>query len=119
MIIMWVPYILSYVIGYPLLIYLESFVADIFWRILYVDLVATVIVYAFSLYYRNTSIYDPYWMIIPIGFLIYLNQHSGYGSLTRNLCILFPPLLYNFKHIIYYFRFWPGLTYEDFRYVNF
>ena len=30
-----------------------------------------------------------------------------------------PILAYCVKHIVYFFRFWPGLMYEDFRYVEF
>jgi len=69
---MWLPYIISYIVGYYLIIYLEKPVPDLLMRVIYVDLVATIIVYFFSLYYRNTSIYDPYWMIIPIGILLYM-----------------------------------------------
>ena len=43
----------------------------IFYDILIVDVIATVIIYFFSFYFKNSSIYDPYWSVIPPIILFY------------------------------------------------
>ena len=39
-------------------------------QILIADIIATFVIYAFSVSYKNSSFYDPYWSVIPplIGF---------------------------------------------------
>ncbi|MHA1810049.1 MAG: hypothetical protein ACTSYH_06995, partial [Candidatus Heimdallarchaeaceae archaeon] len=36
-----------------------------------VDVIATIIVYSISVFYKNTSLYDPYWSLIPIFIVLY------------------------------------------------
>ena len=41
------------------------------YEILIADIVATIIIYIFSYYFKNSSIYDPYWSVIPPFILMY------------------------------------------------
>ena len=34
-------------------------------QILIADVIATFVIYSFSVYYKNSSFYDPYWSVIP------------------------------------------------------
>lgn len=36
-----------------------------YWALFLADVVATIIVWAFGLYYKNVSVYDPYWSLFP------------------------------------------------------
>ena len=62
-----------------------------FWKALLVtDVVATVIVFIFSNIFRNASVYDPYWSIIPPIVCIYLMIHYH---------------AYSFMHILFIFNY--------------
>ena len=58
---------------------------DLTFRILYADIIITVIIYLFSYLYNNSSIYDPYWSIIPpfilLSWIIYLPDIEFISSL--------------------------------------
>jgi steroid 5-alpha reductase family enzyme len=43
------------------------------------DIVATLVVFAFSAWYRNASTYDPYWSVIPVLIVLYWAL-SGQGG---------------------------------------
>ena len=79
--------------------------------------ISTAIVFAFSLLFQNTSIYDPYWFYTTCFTNIYL--FSQVQITFRSIFIILPSILYSIKQYIYYFKFWPGLSYEDYRYLEF
>ncbi|EAS04831.2 phospholipid methyltransferase (macronuclear) [Tetrahymena thermophila SB210] len=88
-------------------------------RVLLVDIAHTILVFAFSFIFKNSSIYDPYWQTLPIGYAYILNKQSLYSNSLRNMLAIFPLLAYCIKQNVYYFRFWPGFQYEDFRYKQY
>ncbi|CAD8146218.1 unnamed protein product [Paramecium octaurelia] len=110
---MLIPYIISGVLWIPLSKFVETFYQDQLISQFIVDLIATFIVFVQSILIKNSSIYDPYWHIIPMYF-------TAYWCFD---CKTWWPILvcffYCIKQDISYFRFWPGLTYEDFRYEEF
>ena len=70
------------------LIYLVAFVGAFFsfqyipidnliLKFLVSDLIATLIVYLFSLIFRNPSIYDPYWSVAPMVIVPFILWHTG------------------------------------------
>ncbi len=88
-------------------------------QILFADIVATIIVYFFSLIFKNSSIYDPYWSIIPVFIFIYFFSKS-------NLDFFFIPSLLMFLNILFWsirltsnwIKNWKGMSSEDWRYVD-
>ena len=36
-----------------------------YWALFWADVVATIIVWGFGLFYKNVSVYDPYWSVFP------------------------------------------------------
>lgn len=111
-------YVLTLVIGGLLYFILKDYGIGTLLSMFIVDFVMTVIVFIASARINNSSMYDPYWSIIPMFMAIvwmidlnYINLYSivatsgvviwGY-RLTRNWLV-------DFK----------GFTHEDFRYVDF
>lgn len=80
------------------------------------DVIATVVVFMFSLAFKNSSIYDPYWSVIP-PFLL-LQRFSVYQvmntemvtALALVICLWAVRLTYNWA------KGWQGLAHEDWRY---
>ena len=48
-------------------------------RALLLDVVGTLVVYAFSLAADNSSVYDPYWCVAPLALLFYWKAHAPGG----------------------------------------
>ncbi len=81
------------------------------------DIVATLVVFAFSRAYRNSSFYDAYWSVIPPLLLLYWWAQSGPG-VEQWRCWLVAVLVMVWSvrltgNWVYAF---PGLHHEDWRY---
>ncbi len=71
------------------------------------DLAATLVVFLFSLAYNNSSIYDPYWSLIPPFLALFWLLASGL------LLAWAVRLTFN------WLRRWRGLSHEDWRYAGY
>ena len=85
------------------------------------DLIATAIVFAFSLLANNSSVYDPYWSVVPPVIFTYWSLEVNEGSVLtgRQMLILFLVFLWGIRLTFNWIRRWRGLEDEDWRYVNF
>lgn len=81
-------------------------------------LVATVVVFAVSVVVDNSSIYDPYWSVQPAAIAGYYLWTLG-GLDARLVVVAALVFLYALRLTSNFYRDWPGLTKEDFRYVAF
>ena len=82
-------------------------------------LVATVVIFAASAAVNNSSMYDPYWSLQPLAIAGYY-VWNGWGALSgRQIVVTVLALLYAIRLTSNFYRDWPGLTKEDFRYVDF
>jgi len=85
-------------------------------EMLYADLVATSVVFIFSIFFSNSSIYDPYWSVIPVPIAYHWIQVSPEGSAIRQGLILTVILLWSIRLTANWIKSWPDLTHEDWRY---
>jgi steroid 5-alpha reductase family enzyme len=84
------------------------------------DLVATIVVFVFSLALNNSSAYDPYWSVKPVVIaLAYVFMFQMDGLDVRQWLVLAGVLLYGLRLTTNFYRDWPGFSHEDWRYVNF
>ena len=82
-------------------------------------LVATVVVFVFSLAVDNSSVYDPYWSLQPAAVAGYY-LWTGWGAVdARQIVATVLVALYALRLTSNFYRDWPGLAKEDFRYVSF
>jgi len=82
-------------------------------------LVATVVVFAVSVAVDNSSIYDPYWSLQPAAIAGY-HLWTGWTRFdARQIVVTVIVLLYALRLTSNFYRDWPGLSKEDFRYVRF
>lgn len=82
-------------------------------------LVATVVVFAFSMFADNSSVYDPYWSVQPLVIAAYYVWIRWGHIDTRQLVVTVLVALYATRLTSNFYRDWPGLRKEDFRYVTF
>ncbi|HRG90398.1 MAG TPA: DUF1295 domain-containing protein [Chitinophagales bacterium] len=86
------------------------------WLALIADVIATVVVYASSLIFKNSSLYDPYWSVIPPFIAWYwfsVNQTAG----TISLALMVSISVWAIRLTLNWARGWHGLVHEDWRYV--
>ena len=91
------PYAIIFATLNPLFAWTETYDWHPLTRILVVDVIDTLIVFAFSFFLKSSSFYDPYWQTTPIGYAILLNKLTPYAWSFRNLAIIGPILFYAIK----------------------
>ena len=82
------------------------------------DVVATLIVFIFSFIFRNSSLYDPYWSVIPVPIALYWIFISPLGNDLRQFLIITVISLWSLRLTINWIKSWPNLEHEDWRYIK-
>lgn len=89
-------------------------------RFLYADLVMTVATYIFSLIKKNSSVYDPYWTVIPFFFIVqWFFSFGGADWEIHQWIAAIVVSLWSWRLTLSWGRGFPGWHHEDWRYVNF
>ena len=86
--------------------------------LLIIDIICTILIYIFSCIFKNASIYDPYWSVIPPIAFIAFSLISGY----YNVYVLIFIILVSFWSIRLTFNWalnFKNLSVQDWRYQNF
>lgn len=97
--------VLPFTVDYPVLL-----------RIFIADVAATIVVFAFSAVYRNSSFYDPYWSVVPVvfaGYFLWLADELNFRQLLVGLVIV----IWGLRLTGNWLYTWRGLAHEDWRYV--
>jgi len=111
--------LLAYLIAcYAGYIYLQSASDTIWTNILIADIIATAIIFLFSVITRNSSMYDPYWSVIPPLIIYYLITLYPEGNSTRQMFVLIGVSAWAIRLTVNWMRGWPGLTHQDWRYTD-
>jgi steroid 5-alpha reductase family enzyme len=89
-----------------------------FWAIFWADVVATVVVFIFSKIFKNSSLYDPYWSVIPIAIIWLYSREYDVSLLKLNsIAVAFWCTVYWGIRLTYnWYAGWPNLNHEDWRY---
>ena len=84
------------------------------------DVTATLVIFAFSALFRNSSFYDAYWSVAPIAIGVYwigAAESIGVDS-RRQTVVLLLILWWGLRLTWNWARGWSGLAHEDWRYVR-
>jgi len=83
------------------------------------DVVATLVVFAFSIALDNSSVYDPYWSVAPLPIAIYWAGNAAGGTFgLRQFAILALIALWGSRLTANWALRWRGPADEDFRYLE-
>jgi steroid 5-alpha reductase family enzyme len=86
------------------------------------DVAATLVIFAFSFRFGNSSFYDAYWSVAPVPIAIYwavVADPAGGGALpVRQALVLLVLGLWAVRLTANWARGWEGLAHEDWRYVD-
>jgi steroid 5-alpha reductase family enzyme len=84
------------------------------------DLVATIVVFAFSAGFDNSSIYDPYWSVAPVPIaLFWVLASGGAGTRPRQAAVLVLLAAWAVRLTVNCLARWRGLGHEDWRYAGY
>lgn len=88
-----------------------------FWLCLLIaDVAATVVVFAFSLIFKNASVYDPYWSVQPMVILLICAVRVGFGA--AQLLPMIAVFFWGVRLTVNWAYSFKGFKEEDWRYVQ-
>jgi steroid 5-alpha reductase family enzyme len=82
------------------------------------DVIATVVVFSFSVIFTNSSVYDPYWSVVPPIIVIYIMNLFPEGNFLRQMVILALVSFWSIRLTLNWFRGWKGFKHQDWRYTR-
>jgi steroid 5-alpha reductase family enzyme len=82
------------------------------------DVIATVLVFAVSVMFKNSSVYDAYWSVAPPIIVVYLIQLFPEGNEVRQYVLLGLVLFWSVRLTINWWRGWLGMKHQDWRYTS-
>lgn len=115
--ITYLAYLSSLILGLVVFLVLNQ-TYGIFLSTLIADVAMTLSVFAFSHRFNNSSIYDPYWSVIPIFivllWIVVLDVWSFY-----TVVLLIGVTIWGLRLTLNWYTDFEGYSHEDFRYVDF
>ena len=114
---------------YILFIYLIAFFAamltlkfapipDVLWKTAAADVVATIVIFIFSMIKNNSSVYDPYWSTAPAVIVLYWLFDSPQTDFVFKI-IWVLVVIWGSRLTWNWILRWDGFGDEDWRYINF
>jgi len=111
LIIILIIYIIAGVVGYFSYINLPF---EFYWNLLIADVIATVVVFIFSLIFNNASCYDPYWSVAPMFIAVMLLITKELNVVRILACIAV--LGWGLRLTINWIYTFDNLSWQDWRY---
>ncbi|MCQ2522340.1 MAG: DUF1295 domain-containing protein [Lachnospiraceae bacterium] len=107
-------YILAFGLGYLASLPVQSLMLKVF----VFDVVATIIVFVFSVISHNSSVYDAYWSVAPIIMVVWIYlKNSAWSVMQIAFLVVF--LFWAFRLTGNWMEVFTDFSYEDWRYKKF
>lgn len=116
-VIIGIIYLIAMLLGYFVFRMLNTGLHEL-WALFLADVVATVVVWGFGLFYKNVSVYDPYWSVAPpVMFSVWAFYKSTF---TLPVILLLIAVWYWGIRLTGNWAFtFKGLAHEDWRYTRY
>ena len=113
-----IMYVIVGILGWLTYVSLEN--EEPLMRFLYADLLMTVVTYVFSIFKKNSSVYDAYWSVIPFFFVViwFIYFEGSEWEIYQWLASIVLSI-WSWRLTLSWARGFPGWHHEDWRYVNF
>jgi steroid 5-alpha reductase family enzyme len=107
-------YVVAFIGGF----FSSVWIDNIYLQLLFWDVIATIIIWIFSLIVKNSSVYDPYWSFAPWILLTYLMIKFNFYDLW--FIIVYASFsVWSFRLTINWIITFDNLTWEDWRYKRY
>jgi len=107
-------YVLIWVVS--LLVYATFSFESILFKLLWINVVSTLIIFFLNYLFRSYTFYVPYWALVPLFIVFYFMATSPNGDPIRQWTILFLTLIWSVLMISNWAFKWQGFKYKDWRY---
>jgi steroid 5-alpha reductase family enzyme len=89
--------------------------------VLILDILATLVIFLFSLMFNNSSLYDPYWSLAPPLIMLYwvFNEQTLEATTLLQIIILSTVIFWSLRLTLNWLTRWRGIRDEDWRYIAF
>jgi steroid 5-alpha reductase family enzyme len=87
------------------------------WNMLVADIIATMVIWCFSIILSNASMYDPYWSVIPPAITYYWLCQSAYSWDCKSTLVFLAMSYWSIRLTANWARGWSGIQHQDWRYV--
>lgn len=108
-------YIFALGVSYPLAFLITN---NIVLKLFLMDIFATLIVYIFSVIFKNTSVYDPYWSFVP-WILIIIAMIEVRNFTTPIIILLIAFSFWSWRLTINWIKTFKDMSVEDWRYAKY
>lgn len=110
-----VAYIVAFLVAF---IFIRYFPANqsLLLQTFYADVIATVIIFLFSVLFKNASFYDPYWSVTPFIICLFWTSMIDTSYSWRDYFMLIAFFTWGLRLTANWVRGWKGLQHEDWRY---
>lgn len=108
-------YIIAFFIG--LLVFKLSGNLHVLLSMFLADAAATIVVWAFGILFANSSVYDPYWSILPIIVIIFWILAAGKSFSATNILFLAAAAVWGIRLTVNWITRWKGFSQQDWRYT--
>ena len=105
-------YVVASCVGITTFVFLQL---DLWLKLLIADIVATTVVFAFSLIFKNASVYDPYWSVQPIVILVGIAIFSQLDTLK--IIVLCAVCLWGVRLTANWAYTFKNMQHQDWRYT--
>ena len=108
-------YIVAYIAGYFSSLWIKD---HIYLQLFFMDVVATIVIWLFSIVLKNTSLYDPYWSLTPWAIATYLLIVTKSNNVyTFILYLIFS--IWSWRLTVNWMITFDNLKWEDWRYKDY
>lgn len=112
-----ITFIYTFTISIGIIVYLLLPELALGYRMLIANVSATFLIWIFSLIFKNASIYDPYWSVIPP--LIILGSMIAYQNFDLNMVLLLSAIcIWAFRLTYNWALLWTDFSHQDWRYIR-
>lgn len=113
-------YVVALVIGFFNFRWIDTHLSSLFWSTLIANIITTTVVFIFSVVANNSSVYDPYWSLIPPFILMLWLHEFSFSEIPWHLFVIFSAVcLWSIRLTFNWLINWQGMEQEDWRYVFF
>lgn len=112
-------YIIVLTVGFFTFKWLTTVISSLLWTTLLTDIIVTIIIFLFSLLANNSSVYDPYWSVMPPFILILWISESNLDFKWHKIIIFIVVCLWSIRLTTNWVLNWKGIEDEDWRYRSF